>query len=278
MNSFLVTQQGQPQPGWALQYTVDDLKPAAARSYEPLALATHTTANNIAQLMTFYELTGDRKFLARVPEALDWLDRVKLAKPRADGRTHPTFIEIGTNRPLYVHRRGSNVVNGKYYVDHSDRNTLAHYGAWRKIDVAAMRARYERLMKSDPAVVSKSSPLKAADHVPLPRYFATRDLETSDLNVRAKDDSVAAVTGDAAKGLIASLNAEGYWPTPLVATSNPYTGAKPPATADGDYAVTHVGDATDTSPYPDKTPAVGISTGTYIQNMTTLIDYLDQAR
>jgi hypothetical protein len=39
-----------------------------------------------------------------------------------------------------------------------------------------------------------------------------------------------------------------------------------------------VGDATDTSPYPVEKPAVGISTGTYIQNMSTLIDSLDAVR
>jgi hypothetical protein len=42
---------------------------------------------------------------------------------------------LGTDRPIYVHRRGSNVANGEYYWDHSDQKTLAHYGAWRKIDV-----------------------------------------------------------------------------------------------------------------------------------------------
>ena len=73
MNSFLVTQQGAPQPGWGLQYTLD-LKPAAARTYEPKSLATHTTATNIGHLLEFYELTGETKFLARVPEALNWLD------------------------------------------------------------------------------------------------------------------------------------------------------------------------------------------------------------
>ena len=119
MNVFLVTQQGAPQPGWALQYTLD-LKPAAARSYEPLALATHTTAANVKQLMNFYRLTGETKFLARIPEALDWLESVKLPASRVrQGRAYPTFIEIGTNRPLYVHRRGSNVVNGRYYADYS---------------------------------------------------------------------------------------------------------------------------------------------------------------
>ena len=68
MNAFIVTQQGPPQPGWALQYTLD-LKPAGARTYEPDALVTHTTARNIELLIEFYRLTGDTKFLARVPEA-----------------------------------------------------------------------------------------------------------------------------------------------------------------------------------------------------------------
>ncbi len=76
------------------------------------------------------------------------------------------------------------------------------------------------------------------------------------------------------QALTASLNKQGYWPTPLVATSNPYTGATPPAKADRDYGSTNVGDATDTSPYPTDKPVMGISTGTYIQNMGALIDWL----
>jgi hypothetical protein len=121
MNAFLVAQQGPPQPGWSLQYTLDG-KPAAARTYEPKSLATHTTATNIGLLLRFYRLTGDTKYLARIPEALDWLDGLKLPPGVApDGRTHPTFIELGTNKPLYVHREGSNVVNGRYYFDENRR-------------------------------------------------------------------------------------------------------------------------------------------------------------
>jgi PelA/Pel-15E family pectate lyase len=276
MTSFIVTQQGPPQPGWSLQYTLD-LKPAAARDYEPRALATHTTAGNLAQLMTFYELTGETKFLARVPEALDWLEKVKLASPRPDGRTHPTFIEIGTDRPLYVHRRGSNVVNGEYYVDYSPERTLGHYNAFRRIDVAGLRRRYEKLRATAPEKASRDSPLKAKGQVPLPRFFAGRDLATSDLNLQRNADDKARPAADVAK-LIAGLNAEGYWPTPLVSVSNPYTGAPPSAKADGDYATTFVGDATDTSPYPTDKPQLGVSTGAYIQNMTVLIDYLAAAR
>ena len=46
MNIFIATQQPMPQPGWGLQHTLD-LKPAGARTYEPLSLATHTTAANL---------------------------------------------------------------------------------------------------------------------------------------------------------------------------------------------------------------------------------------
>ena len=58
MNAFIVTQLGQPQPAWGLQHTLD-LQPAGARTYEPKALVTHTTAANIGLLIRFYRLTGE---------------------------------------------------------------------------------------------------------------------------------------------------------------------------------------------------------------------------
>ena len=116
-----------PQPGWSLQHSLD-LRPAAARSYEPLSLATHTTAANLRMMMSFYRMTGDARYLARVPEAIDWLESLRLPPDAARrGRDFPTFIEIGTNRPRYIHRRGSNVINGAYYWDYSPVATLGHY-------------------------------------------------------------------------------------------------------------------------------------------------------
>lgn len=272
MNSFVVLQQPQPQPAWGLQHSLDG-KPAAARSYEPEAFATHTTAANLGQLMTFYELTGDPKFLRRIPEALDWLEKVKLPTPR-NGRSHPTFIEIGTNQPLFVHRRGSNVVNGEYYVDRNPEKTLAHYSSFRQVNIDAMRRRYEKLKATPPAQVSRNSPLKLTG-VPLPRYFANEDISTSDLNSNRGTSTRSADAGAKAAALIGSLNAQGYWPTPLVSTSNPYRGPGPRTPTPGDYSTTYVGDAWDTSPYPTDKPVIGISTGTYIQNMGELIRHLD---
>jgi hypothetical protein len=244
-----------------LQYTLD-LKPVGARTYEPTALVTHTTAANLKQLFRFYRLTGDKKFLARVPEALDWLESVKLpADQIRNGRAYPTFIEIGTNRPLYVHRRGSNVVNGEYYADYDPANTITHYSATRAIDVPGLRREYDKLVASDPMAIVKDSPLLAPR--PLPRYFLVEETATSDLNTASGTRSPDT--------LVKSLNVAGWWPTELKATSNPYAGDGAPTPAPGDFSRTKVGDATDTSPYETDHPAVGISTGTYIENMKVLI-------
>ena len=268
MNVFLVTQQGQPQPGWGLQYTLD-LQPAEARSYEPRALVTHTTAANIRQLMNFYRLTGDSKFLARIPEALDWLESVRLPPdPARHGRDFPTFIEIGTGRPLYVHRRGSNVVNGAYYVDYSPEAVLGHYSAWRAIDLPALRRELAALRAMSREQLQRNSPLNAPGHAPLPRYWITELDAGSDLNAGG---------GGSPAELIRNLNAAGWWPTLLHATSNPYRGPGPAIPVPGDYRTTRVGDASDTSPYIAEHPVTGISTATYIANMARLIRALNEA-
>jgi PelA/Pel-15E family pectate lyase len=270
MNIYLLTQQAAPQAGWALQYTLD-LKPAAARTYEPNALHTAGTAGNVEQLMDFYRLTGDGRFLARIPEALDWLESVRLPEGQGQGnRRFPTFVEIGTNKPIYVHRRGSNVVNGEYYWDYSPQATLGHYSAFRAIDVARIRREYEALKAMPVAEATKDSPLLAANARPLPRYFVSGGMVGSDLNA-------GAVTATP-RELIRALNAQGWWPTPLRATSNPYKGDGSPTPAPGDYRTTHVGDETDTSPYTTDRPVTGISTATYMANMVKLIQALQAQR
>ena len=73
MDAFRLTQMPAPQAGWGLQFDLA-LRPTGARTYEPAALVTHTTAANVEQLMDYYRLTGDRRFLTGIPAALDWLE------------------------------------------------------------------------------------------------------------------------------------------------------------------------------------------------------------
>lgn len=260
MNAFVVMQQPHPQAGWALQYTTD-LKPAGARTYEPKALVTHTTAANIGLLVKFYRLTGDAKYLARVSEAIDWLESLKL-RPGVPppGRTHPTFVELGTNRPLYVHREGSNVFNGRYFVDDNPEKTIRHYSSFRSIDIAALRQLLADAKAEPAAELARQSPLRpGAGSTPLPRFFAVSDPGPGD-----------------ATAIVGSLNSQGYWLSPLGSNSHPFTrdGSRDPVP--GDYSQTMVGDQTDTSPFNDDS-LTGISTSTYIRNMSVLVRALERS-
>jgi PelA/Pel-15E family pectate lyase len=262
MNAFVITQQPKPQAGWALQYTAD-LKPSGARSYEPLALVTHTTAANIESMLRFYRLTGDPKFLARLTEAIDWLESVTSPPGIAPaGRTHPTFIEIGTNKPLYVHREGSNVVNGRYYVDEDPKKTLAHYSSFRRVDVAGLRKRYQEAKALSPEDARRGSPIAAdAKSAALAQFFVASDT--------AGAPPIATV--------LSTLNEQGFWLAPLGYNSHPYKGDGSKTPAPGDFSQTYVGDETDTSPYPDD-KLMGISIAAYIRNMGVLIRALSDAK
>ncbi len=275
MSSYLVTQQPAPQAGWALQFT-PDLKPASARTYEPKAVVTHTTASNINNLLRFYRLTGDPKFLARIPEAIAWLESVHLGPEvlkHANGRGEfPTFLEVGTNQPLYVHRTGSNVVNGHYFVDKDPKNTIGHYSSFRAIDVAGLRQRYAEAKALAPEVATKDSPLrKGAGLGALPRIVT----QPGGFFFGGDGDGDS---GERVAQLVTGLNQEGYWPTRLRSTSHPYKGDGPKEIAPGDFSRTQVGDDSDTSPYRDDKPVTGISTAAYVRNMATLIEFLDKAK
>nr|WP_281421905.1 pectate lyase [Stakelama flava] len=271
MDIYLLTQQGEPQPGWALQYTPVTLEPAAARSYEPKALATHTTASAVEQLMRFYRLTGDSRYLARIPKALDWLESVKLPDDQATAKgAYPTFIEIGTGKPLYLHRRGSNSANGEYYTSSKPDHVIGHYSSYRDLDVDALRREYARVKAMSPEQARADSPLFHARARAFPRFVETDTSGTSDLNDAAAGQDIGA--------LIARLNAQGWWPTELKATSNPYAGDPDDAPSKRDYETARVGDKYDTSPYYAEKPVIGISTATYLNNMGELIAALEKRR
>jgi PelA/Pel-15E family pectate lyase len=265
MEAFLITQGRGRQAGWGLQYDLR-LGVAGARSYEPRAFVTHTSAANVEQLMEFYRLTGDRRFLARIPQALDWLESVRLPDGVGPpGRRFPTFVEPGSNRPLYVHRRGSNVVNGTYYADHDPARPIAHYSQFRPIDLERLRRDHDALSRMPAAAATRGSALLGAQ--PFPRFFIGSLAAGSDFSAAARLNP---------REIVRDLNSEGWWPGPLTMTSNRYRGPGPRRAAPGDFGTTQVGDESDTSPYPDPRPVTGISTATFIANMARLIGALDR--
>lgn len=268
MDAIIALQQPPPQAGWALQYT-PDLKPAAARTYEPKGLATHATANSIANLLEFHALTGDRKYLAPIPAALAWLDSVKLPPnlPGARG-SHPTFVELGTNRPIFIHRRGSNAISGRYYTDHNPADTVGHYSSFRSVDTTALRTRYEAALAKAPAELLATSPLRPNAPREMPARIVSR-------GGGGGGRGNAGAGGERIAQLVSTLNAAGYWPAVLRSTSHPYKPGAPTTPTPGDFSRANVGDEYDTSPHPATSQVMGISTSTYIGNVATLLRHVD---
>jgi PelA/Pel-15E family pectate lyase len=270
MDLFLLAQQPQPQPGWALQYD-GDLRPAGARTSEPPSLATHTTFACCLELMRFYRWTGDRRYLARIPEAIAWLEKLELPSARRlNGFTHPTFIEVGTDRPLYLRESGSWTGDTRNRITYEPRDGVSWVN--RSLDLERLRRAWREHDALTQAELARRRWLMVAGPAPLPAFSVVRDVQGSDLNIAATGRSDRAL--EAAR-IVAGFDSEGYWPVPLSATSNPYrpdaeAARLPPSrTASGDLI-----DARDTSPFIAPNPVTGISTGTYINNMSRLVQYL----
>ena len=224
----------------------------------------------IRQMMEYYRLTGDTRFLAGIPAALDFLESLKLpaseeqrwGRPNGDPDAIlvPRFIDPETGTPLYVHRVGSNWYNGHYFTSQDISGTIGHYSSAARVNVKALRRQYEELKAQPVAEVVKGSPLLEKELVPLPKYYAA---------VRGPREEP--------EDIIAALRPEGYWLSPLGSTSHPYKpGASTTPSDETKYASTNVGDEYDTSPYRCTDGTMCISTRDYINKMAALIRFIDK--
>ena len=107
---------------------------------------------NSLLLLKFYQYTGDRKYLSRIPDAIKWLYKVKLPESMTENGkyTHSLFVEVGTDKPIFVHRKGSNVKYGYYYVDTIDSHLLGHMQGKGNINVQYLKDEYARVSALSP--------------------------------------------------------------------------------------------------------------------------------
>ena len=291
------------QSGWSLQHLSRETNgrpagaPAGARSYEPRSLATHTTQTNIQQLLGYFTLTGDKKYLSQLQKAINWLKspsiqlpaNVATLNPLLAGRNVATFIELDTNEPLYIHRYGSNIHNGAYFFNKDITNTISHYSSGRSVDTAALQKRLDELNAMTPAQIDAmvaKSPLTAVTTRALPKYFtAIREVDFPDLFEGAVMKTPV-VPATEVKTIMASLVEGKYWTAPVPEIVNPYRGNGPVTPYTGTaYQSRHVGDVYDTSPYPaDVPPEIApyvkrdkpqfITTSNFIARMGRLISFV----
>ena len=267
MNFYLRSQQS--NGAWGQQYTMS-MEPAGARTYEPSAYLPSTTLQNCYLLMRFYQYTGDPKFLKGIPKAIEWLEKVKLpAHMTAGGRySHPLYVEPGTEKPIFVHRKGANVTYGAYYTDYNDNNLLAHMVGKRNIDIQRLKEEYARISAIPSEQAIKNSPLKSGNLQRVAsNFFLNRD--------NAPDFRVNELQ---VKKIINSLDNRNRWLVKHVMISNPYKGDGQNKELTDEYATTFVGDETDTSPYRDVSEKEYISTPEYIKNMRILINFINSTK
>lgn len=163
---------------------------AGARSYEPASVMPGQTVRCIRDLMQFYKITGDRKYLTGIPAAIEWLENSYLPEDhKADKRyTHATFYELGANKPLYVHREGTSIENGRYWIDYEPRNFPGHYGMQTVVNVESLKKEYER--------INALSPEEA-----VAEYESEKNLPPSTLKVDP----------ETAENIIKSIDERGAW-------------------------------------------------------------------
>ena len=264
MNFYLTSQDA--CGAWGFQMNLN-METAGARTYEPAAFMPAPTFTNAMLLLKFYQYTGDRKFLVHVPDAIKWLEATQLPVSEMEGgRTHPTFVEIGTNKALYVHRKGSNVKYGYYYTDYNIDHLLGHYNGRRHVPVAELKEAYSKISKLSPEEATKDSPIK-------PEQFSGAGIPQSfyDLN----RDAIGTVPKEQElKEIMQALDKEGRWLVKHAAISHPYIGDGQKQEPTDQYQSTNVGDETDTSPYRDPSDQDYLSTGEYIKNMNLLMGYI----
>ncbi len=101
---WLLRVQGPPrQAAWAQQYELDG-RPAPGRRFEPAGYAAWESREMLDALLDLADATGDRRYCAAVPGAVDWFVRSAIA-PGCWARLYAA----GSNEPLYVARDGQRV-------------------------------------------------------------------------------------------------------------------------------------------------------------------------
>jgi len=112
---LLLAQFEGDQPAWAQQYN-QEMVPVWARKFEPPAVSSTESLGACLTLFEIWLATGDEKYRATLPTALDWLEKAKLANGRWS-----RFYEFGTNKPLYC-------IAETYQLTYDDSNLPSHYG------------------------------------------------------------------------------------------------------------------------------------------------------
>jgi len=152
MDFYKISQLSTPQAGWAQQYDYE-MKPAWGRTFEINTICSGVTIENIEALLKFYKITGDRSYLNPIPDALSWLNSAVL--DTINGKhTFTYFYEMGSSKPLYMHRKGDSKENFHFVLSY-DHEGAYPYGVKYHFDLDELKNEYYRVKALSPNAAHK---------------------------------------------------------------------------------------------------------------------------
>jgi hypothetical protein len=134
---LLLAQLPEPQSAWAQQYNAR-MEPVWARAFEPPAVTAGESVGAVHILIELYNYTGDDKYLAPLPKAIDWWKRSELAPD-----TWARFYELGTNKPIYGDRDGKIY----YRVEEISQERRTGYSWQGSYGIASALRAYEQIRR-----------------------------------------------------------------------------------------------------------------------------------
>ena len=150
----------------------------------------------------------------------------------------PRFINPDNGKPMYVHRKGSNVANSEYYTDSIPQGTIAHYSSFYSANPEVLRQLLRETEALDAKQLQENSPLEVGCY-----QRSARMLLPSSDGVRRQFGMLSV------DAVISSLDEVGRWLTVFNQISNPYQPIPSTMSAsseDRSYAQKMVGDEYDT--------------------------------
>lgn len=139
---LIAAQMPDPQPAWAQQYD-RDMQPCWSRAFEPPAVTGGESQGIMRALIRLYERTGDRKYLAPIPRAIEYL-----RKSHVEGGQLARFYELKTNRPIYFNRNGP---GGRHQLSYDTKDLATGYGYIIESNLDAIEKEYQRALRDGPA-------------------------------------------------------------------------------------------------------------------------------
>jgi PelA/Pel-15E family pectate lyase len=187
---FVILSQGPPeQAAWSQQVGMD-MKPANGRTFEPAAYRTRVVTSNIKWLQTYYAITGDRRYLTPIPNAIKWLEKSVIERLENGEYWLARYYEQDTNRPIFE-RRITDLNDEGFFVTVLEENPIGDDNKdFRTIDIAGITAEFVRFSALTPEEAHAE-------------YLA-------DNNTVRTPDRIDPATVD---GLISSMDDRGAWLT-----------------------------------------------------------------